>query len=176
VWPMKAPEPKKTAIESAGQDLFNFAIEREDIKWLMTRLPRESDARRATVEYELQILKIIAVGWSLSYHLENSPLKEPLSAFFWEAVRGYAQNLSDTTGLMIGQEIDYFQVLKDRLEMYVQAMNQKPGVAEPAEIIGPQFAGLCGRGDDIFTFMTGSKMFISTVTRVREYLEALKLR
>jgi hypothetical protein len=39
-----------------------------------------------------------------------------------------------------------------------------------------KFSGTCGNVDDIFTFMTGSKMFMSTVERVKEYLEATKLR
>jgi hypothetical protein len=43
-------------------------------------------------------------------------------------------------------------------------------------MIGPEFARICGNVDDIFTFMTGSKMFISTINKVKAYLEAIKLR
>ena len=49
-------------IEQAGEDLFNFAIDREDIKRFMEHLAEEADIKRATVEYELQILKMISVG------------------------------------------------------------------------------------------------------------------
>ena len=33
----------------------------------------------------------------------------------------------------------------------------------------------CGNIDDIFTVMAGSKMFIATTTRVKDFLEAIKL-
>jgi hypothetical protein len=51
-----------------------------------------------------------------------------------------------------------------------------PQTPDPAVVIGPVFAGLCGHGDDIFAVMAGSKMFANTVARVRQYLEASKLR
>ncbi|MBW1863356.1 MAG: hypothetical protein JRJ02_13440 [Deltaproteobacteria bacterium] len=60
--------------------------------------------------------------------------------------------------------------------MYVAALAQKPDAPEPAVVIGPEFAVTCGNADDIFTVMTGSKMFIVTIGRVKAYLEAIKLR
>ena len=77
---------------------------------------------------------------------------------------------------MIGQDIDYFQILKDRLDMYVDALRHHPDASEPAKVIGPEFSKACGNKDDIFAFMTGSKMFISTTGKVKQYLEAIKLR
>ena len=78
--------------------------------------------------------------------------------------------------MMTGQNIDYFDILKERLDMYVKALEQHPEVQDPATVIGPEFARTCGNVDDIFTFMTGSKMFISTINNVKSYLEAIKLR
>lgn len=173
---MKTSEEKPSEIEKARDDLFRFAIDREDIKWLMEHLPKEAAVKRNTVEYELQLLKIISVGWSISYYLGNSPHKNRLSELFWTAVYEFSQQLSETTGLMIGHDIDYFQVLRDRLDMYVEAIAKKPDAPEPAIIIGPEFARTCGNVDDIFTFMTGSKMFISTIGRVKEYLETIHLK
>jgi len=167
---------KKSEIEKVRDDLFNFAVDREDIKWLMERLPKEANIKRSMVEYELQILKIISVGWSISYYLENNPHKNPLLELFWMAIYEFSQQLSTTTELMIGQDIDYFQILKERLDMYVDAMAQKPEAPEPSTIIGPEFARTCGNVNDVFTFMTGSKMFLSTTGQVKEYLEAIKLR
>jgi hypothetical protein len=92
------------------------------------------------------------------------------------AIYEFSQRLSATTGLMIGHDIDYFQILKNRLDMYVHAMAKNPDAPEPAAVIGPEFARTCGNVDDIFTFMTGSKMFNSTTGRVREYLETMKLK
>lgn len=174
---MPQENPKeKTAIERTAQDLFDYAIDREDVKWLMARWPEQGDVKATTVEYELQILKIITVGWSISYHLEDDALKEALSEIFWRVIYDFSKELSTTTGLMIGQEIDYFDILKQRLDMYVDAMALKPDAAEPAQVVGPEFARVCGNGDDIFAFMTGSKMFFSTVTRVKQYLDVIKER
>jgi hypothetical protein len=52
---MENSENKKSAIERTGEDLFDFAIDREDVKWLLDRLPPEADVKRTTVEYELAI-------------------------------------------------------------------------------------------------------------------------
>ena len=78
--------------------------------------------------------------------------------------------------MMTGQNIDYFDILKARLDMYVKALKQHPEVQDPATVIGPEFARTCGNADDILTFMTGSKMFMSVIGRVKEYLETIKLR
>jgi hypothetical protein len=173
---MEHSEEKRSEIEKVRDDLFNFAIDRKDIKWLMERFPKEANIKRSTVEYELQILKIISVGWSISYYLENNPHKNSLLELFWMAIYEFSQQLSTTTELMIGQDIDYFQILKERLDMYVDAMAQKPETPEPSTVIGPEFAGTCGNKDDISTSMTGSKMFLSTTGQVKEYLETIKLR
>jgi len=58
----------------------------------------------------------------------------------------------------------------------VDAMAQNPEASEPSTVIGPEFARTCGNADDIFTFMTGSKMFLSTTGQVKEYLETIYLR
>jgi len=163
-------------LEKAGEDLLDFAVDREDVKWLMDRLADEADIKRVTVEYELQILKIIGVGWSLSYYLENSPQKTELLEKYWTSINEFSQGISTTTEYMIGQNIDYFRIVKERLDMYVTALARNPDAPEPALVIGPEFARICGNVDDIFTFMTGSKMFISAINKVKAYLEAIKFR
>jgi hypothetical protein len=172
---MKPPEDTKAPIEQAGQDLFDFAIAREDTKWLVARLPEAAELKAATVEYELQILKIISVGWSIAYFLEEWPQKKPLENRYWEAVRQFSQGLSSTTEMMIGQEIDYFQTLKDRLAAYVEALRRHPEVDNPAEVIGPEFARACGNRDDLFAVVTGGRLFSEATRRVRDYLQALDL-
>ena len=173
---MERSEEKKTGGEKAGEDLFNFAINREDIKTLMTHLSEEADIKRGKVEYELQILKIISIGWSISYYLENGAQKNQVLESYWQAVHEFSQSISTTTGLMIGNDIDYFQILKERLDMYVATITQKPNAPEPAVVIGPEFARTCGNMDDVFTVMTGSRMFITTIGSVKEYLDTIKLR
>ncbi len=173
---MENSEKEKTGIEKAGEDLFNFAVDREDIKTLMAHLPEVAEINPSTVEYELQILKIISIGWSISYYLENRSQKNQLSKVYWKAIHEFSHNISTTTELMIGQHIDYFQILKDRLDMYVSAMKNKLDAPEPAVVIGPEFARACGNMDDVYTIMTGSRMFIATVASVKEYLGIIKLR
>lgn len=172
---MKNPEKKKSKIEQTGEDLFNFAIDRQDVKTLMLSLPEAADINRSKVEYELQILKIISVGWSLSYFLVNSVQKEKLVKFYWEAICEFSKDLSTATEYMIGQEIDYFQTLKDRLDIYVNSLEKTPDAPEPAVVIGPEFAAICGAVDDVYTVMVASKMFIATVGGVKDYLEEIKL-
>lgn len=168
-------EPEKSQVEQAAGDLFNYAVDREDVKWLMACLAEEADINRVTVEYELQILKIVSVGWSISYFLEESENRGRLLALYWQYIHEYSRNLSNTTGLMIGKDIDYFQVLKDRLDLYVAALSRNPDAPEPATVIGPEFASVCGNKNDIFTYMTGSKMFLSTLSNTRKYLEAMEV-
>ena len=168
-------EEKKSPIAQAGEDLFHFAIEREDTKWLLRRLPAEASVKPAAVEYELQILKIVSVGWSISFFLAEWPEKQQLSAIFWEAVREFAQNLSTTTEMMTGQSIDYFQVLKDRLDGYLEALRRQPEARNPEAVIGPEFARHCGNADDLFATYTGGRMFHGATSRVRDYLQAANL-
>ena len=173
---MDTKETNKTMIEQAAEDLFNYAIEREDVKLLMGHLSRGAQVSPASLEYELQLLKIISVGWSIAYHLGGTPEhKAALGEFFWGAVQEFSRQLSTTTGMMTGREIDYFQVLKERLDHYLTAMQGNSEGSEPAAVIGAAFAGLCGGRDDIYATMAGSKMFANAVAHTRRYFEALEL-
>jgi len=165
-------EPK-SGIEQAAEDLFNFAVDREDVKVLVANLHETADIKRSSVEYELQILKIISVGWAIPYYLGNHPHKDLIGACYWQAIQNFSQSLSEAFGLTVGQPIDYFQILKGRLETYLNALQQKPDAPEPAVVIGPEFADACGNRDDAFTVMTGSRMFIATIASVKQYLESL---
>lgn len=169
-------EKQKSKIEKVADDLFEYAIDREDVRWLMERLPEAARVKRSAVEYELPILKIICVGWCVSYYLEGSARKDALQTSYWEAIREFSRSLSTTTEMMAGVKIDYFEVIKERLDGYVGALGAHPDATEPATVIGPVFAQNCGDGEDLSAFLAGSKMFMSTVRRVREYLEAVRLR
>jgi hypothetical protein len=162
-------------VEQAGSDLFDFAIDREDVKWLMDRLPKTAAVKRPTVEYELQALKIITVGWCIAYQMAENQQKTPLLESYWGAVQEFCRGLNQTTELMIGQDIDYFSTLHARLDMYVKAIDNNPETQAPAAVIGPTFAYACGNAEDIFTSMTGAKMFAAVVSRVKAYLDAVAL-
>jgi hypothetical protein len=168
---------KKSPLEQAVEDLFHYAIERDDVKWLMAQLPKESDVKPHSVEYELQILKIVGVGWGIAYYLKGTPhRKNTMMELYWQDINNYSKQLSDTTGLLIGQDIDYFEILKKRLDLYIKAMEADCDAADPAVLIGPAFAENCGKADDMFASLTGTKLFANTIARVRQYLEAVKLR
>ena len=168
----KRPSTPETLLAQAAEDLFAFAIDREDVKWSLARLPAGAPVDRNSVEYELQALKIITVGWSIAYLLAESLQKERLQADYWNAVRQFAGSLSQTAGLLIGQDIDYFQVLRQRLDMYLAAMSAPQDTGEPAQVVGPTFAGACGQPDDLSITMAGSRLFRCTVDRVGTYLAA----
>jgi hypothetical protein len=170
---MQQWENDKTSLEQAGQSLFDFAVDREDVKTLVAHLHEEAKCKPAAVEYELQLLKIVATGWSISFFMEGSPYRDQLAEIFWKLIHAFSADLSETTGLMTGRDIDYFETLKDRLDMYVAALQAKPEMSEPAAVIGPEFARLCGNTHDVFTIMTGSRMFIITVAQVKDYLDSL---
>ncbi len=173
---MKTTDPETSPLQQAAKNLFDFAVDRTDTKQLMDGLHARADINRTTVEYELPLLKIITVGWSISYFINHPPYKKEVSEFFWNAVREFSLGLSETAGLMTGADIDYFQLIKDRLDRYVAALNDQPEAPEPAVVIGPEFAGACGNREDVFTVMTGSRMFIATAGSVKTYLEEVKLR
>lgn len=173
----KDNQKKKSIIEQAGEDLFEFATDRDDVKWLLSKLSNQAQAKTATVDYELQILKIVCVGWSISYFMSGTPRKKAhLLELYWRAVNAFACDLSQATGLMIGQDIDYFEILKTRLDHYVKIMAENTKTADPTAVIGPAFAQQCGAADDLFASITGAKMFSTTMNRVQRYLEAAKLR
>ncbi|MDX1776736.1 MAG: hypothetical protein R3297_09160 [Desulfobulbales bacterium] len=172
---MTQPEHENTGLEEAAQNLFNFAVNRDDVKAFVENLPSETKCKPAAVEYELQLLKIIATGWSISFFLENSPHREQVAESYWKQIHGFSADLSETTGLMTGCDIDYFQVVKSRLDMYVAALRAKSQITEPAAVIGPAFAKFCGNSDDVFSVRSGSRMFMLTVARVQGYLESIDL-
>lgn len=168
---MTGEEDGNSKIEVACEALFNFAIDRRDVVDIMARLPGVSDTRRATMEHELQILKIISVGWSLSFYLHGGPLKEEMTVRFWQAVQEFSKSLSSTAELLIDHDVDFFAAVKDRLEKYLEEMKRNVSAPEPAVVIGPVFAECCGNEGDAHMVMAGSRMFVGTASEVKRYLE-----
>lgn len=162
-------------MERPAEVLFGFATDREDVKWLLDQLPADAGISLGKVEYELQILKLISVGWLVTYHLERDPRKDQILGEYWGAVHELAQSLSASVGMMTDRPVDYFQVIRDRLDQYLKAMDDRPGAAEPASVIGPEFARVCGRENDIHIIACGTRMFVTASIRVREVLDALEL-
>jgi hypothetical protein len=162
--------PQRQALRQAEQ-LVALAIEREDICWSVDHLPAAvASAVGHTVAYELQALKIIAVGWSLAYLMADTPARTRLQTAYWESIRRLAAELSHSAGQLIGQEIDYFDLLKNRFESYRTAINEGTRGGEPSQVIGSVFAVRCGMSGDLTVAMAGSRLFVNAVARVKAFL------
>lgn len=165
-------------VQEAAQNLSAFAIDRADLKELLAALPPGNDLNPTAVEYELGILKILSVGWGISFFMPATDQnKGPLSENYWHAIREISRNISTLTETTTGHRVDYFNILKERLDTYVQQMQTNPGGAtDPSAIMGPVFASACGCPDNAAAILTGSKMFTLTLGAVREYLGSITLQ
>jgi hypothetical protein len=163
-------------VTQAGEQLFRFAIDRGDMKAILDSLPVELPEKRAALEYEIQLLRIIAVGWAIAFFLGDSDLKTPLGQWYWENMQTFSATLSTSAALTLGSNVDYFDIVKLRLDYYVDALATAGKIPQPSMAIGPAFADICGDRDDACAVLAGSKMFAHTVGAVREYLDESVLR
>lgn len=165
------------SVQQLAQDLAAFAIDRTDLKELLAAIPDNSYLDLTIIEYELQILKILSVGWAISFFMPvTDKNKVPLTQMFWEVIRELSQSISTLTQTTTGQSIDYFEILKQRLNTYLKVMQDNPEEAQnPANIMGPAFAKACKCKDDATAILTGTKMFTLTLGAVKEYLNIVKI-
>jgi len=168
---MDDTQPTIAHFEQAGEQLFHFAIARSDMQAILEALPVESPTRRVTLEYEIQMLRIVTVGWAIAFFLAENGLGERLGGLYWGHVQSFSSTLSDSASLSAPTRIDYFDLLKQRLDGYVAALNGVEGGADPAMAIGPAFAQACGDRRDACACLAGSKMFAHTICAVREFLD-----
>ncbi|RZB32122.1 MAG: hypothetical protein SRB1_01741 [Desulfobacteraceae bacterium Eth-SRB1] len=165
---------KKISIEKASEDLFDFAIDRSDIKLILQNLPEDIKINRVSMEYEIQLLKILAVGWSIPFFLDKSSLKKELSESFWNAVQSFSQSIS-TLSSSSTSKVDYFNTLKERLETYLNALNSITDGPDPLLAIGPKFAELCENKNNAHIMLAGSKVFNFSAGGVKSYLESIQI-
>lgn len=147
------------------------------MKAVIQSLPKEAGLDLVALEYELQLLKILSVGWSLSYLLEESPLKEGLVQAYWNIIRDFSHNVSQMSATTMSQDFNYFAVIKERLDSYVACLDggAASGGGDPTALIGPKFAEHCQMAGNVFAVMAGSKLFNLSVNAVKEYLESIQL-
>ncbi len=165
---------KKNSIEKASEDLLDFAIDRSDIKLVLQNLPEDIKINRVSMEYEIQLLKILAVGWSIPFFLDKSALKKELSESFWNAVQSFSQSIS-TLSSSSTDKVDYFNTLKERLETYLNALNSITDGPDPLLAIGPKFAEICGSKNNAHIMLSGSKVFNLSIGGVKNYLESIQI-
>lgn len=172
---MAVSEKNRITVQEAGEILVSFAIDREDLKQAIGALPKDQALNGVALDYELQLLKIVSVGWSVSVYMEGRPEKEALSTFFWRSIHALSKQLSALSGLTIGQEIDYFQVIRERLDSYLRAITLQGEGRDIAALIGAAFAERLKERENPFVLITGSRIFHMAAQGVREYLASLTL-
>lgn len=172
---MSPENTHQDSLSAVCRNLAEYAVEREDITILVNGLPKDLGINTVTVDYELQLLKIIAVGWSLTAFMADHPDKTRAAEQFWSLIRDFSKDISNVTGMMIGHTIDYFQLIKDRLDYYVASLDRAVKSDDPASAIGPAFAESCTDPDNPFITITGARMFNYTTATVKDYLGSLGL-
>ena len=111
---MTLPNLNPISIQEIGESLANFSLDRESVLFALSRLPDENSINKVAVEYEIQLLKILSVGWAISYLMEDHSEKATLIKTFWDVLFEFSKNLSSVTSLTIGKEVDYFKALPER--------------------------------------------------------------
>jgi hypothetical protein len=168
-------QKRQLSVEQVIHTLLNFCVNRDELKGILGRIPMDAGIDRVAVEYELQLLKIVSVGWGLLFFLENDPMKEALSETFWNGVQVFSGAISSLATNSIGKEVDYFEVLKARLSTYVNALEHFPDVADPAAVVGPTFAMICGSDDHPEVISAGRRVFSSSLAGVGHYLDSVEI-
>lgn len=168
---------ERLSIDKMARDLSAFAVDRTDLKELLAAVPADAGLNMTTIEYELQLLKILSVGWAVSFLMPQADRnKGPLTQTFWENIREISGNISTLTRTTTGKSVDYFEILKDRLNTYLDAMQKNTEPSQnPAVLLGPVFASVCNSVDNPAAILTGTKMFTLTLEAVKEYLNAVKI-
>ena len=174
---MESEQLEPLTPEKFAENLAAFAIDRNDLKDLIAALPEESQPNMTAIEYELALLKIISVGWGISFYMAATDKnKASISEHFWVCIREISNNISTLTQATAGQEIDYFEIIKSRLNTYLSVMqDNEQDQTNPAEVIGPAFADVCKCKDDAATILTGTKMFTMTLGSVKAYINATRI-
>ncbi|MCF6248178.1 MAG: hypothetical protein L3J69_12585 [Desulfobacula sp.] len=172
------PEKNQTLTpDKLAENLATFAIDRTDLKALLSAIPEDSSVNRTTIEYELQLLKILSVGWAISFFMPATDKnKDQVTQIFWNTIQEISKNISTLTQTSTGQNINYFEIIKERLNLYLAAMQKDPAETQnPAAVMGPIFAGICKAKDDAVAILTGTKMFTLTLGAVKEYIKAVRI-
>ena len=160
-----------------AENLAAYAIDREDLKSMIRNLPEGSGINITTLEYELQILRILSVGWGLAFFMEEGDQKKQLTTLFWSNINEIAKNISNLTQSTTGGNIDYFQILKTHMDAYLATMEAQGRTAsDPAAVIGPAFADSCGMSGNAVAVLAGTKMFTLCLGGVKEYLAAVTIQ
>ncbi|PID40563.1 MAG: hypothetical protein CR984_02545 [Proteobacteria bacterium] len=173
---MTDKQQAESMVDRTGDALFQFAIDRNDMHAILDALPPTAADKRSQLEYEIQLLRIVAVGWAITYYLADHAVKTTLGQYYWEAVRSLSATLSTSASTAAGAEVDYFDIIRQRMDHYVKALDAAGQITDPTLAIGPAFAEASGDRDDACAMLAGSKMFAHTIRSVRDHLDTAVAR
>ncbi len=164
-------------IDRAVEVLTGVATSRETIKKELARLPDDDPGiNKTTVEYELQLMRIVFTGWAVAYFMNDHPLKNELAEAFWLSIHKFAGQISTMASVGTdGKTVDYFAAIRDRIQCYIDAMNTNMDEADPAIVVGTLFAQLCGNVESQAIADAGKQVFVNTLNTVRIYLETVEI-
>jgi hypothetical protein len=162
-------------VEQAAENLVSFALDRSELFQILGQLPPDSDLNLTAVEYEMGLVKILAVGWAIAFFSDPGVTKDVLTEMFWKSIHGFCQNLSSVSSASMGKDFNYFNTLKERLGAYLAELQKEPPASDPTAVIGPKFAELCGHKDNPMAMLSGSKMFRVALNGVKTYLKSIDL-
>lgn len=172
---MSLPERKEVESEAAVACLFDYAINRDNLELILDGIPDDESLKRGTVEYEMRILRIVTVGWGISFFMEASEQKTHFAEAYWNRVAVFCGQIATMSATMSGDGIDYFQVIRQRADQYMAVLNHFHDAGDPAIIIGPTIAKICGSEDNPYLIISGKKMFHITLSGVKNYIDSIEL-
>lgn len=173
---MGSSQAPEATVSEAGEILFNYAVNRNELNEILRGFPEDIGINRVAVEYELRLMKIIFVGWALSYYAHHHPRKQALMEIFWNAVREFSVGISSVTALSTGTELNYFSIIDDRLNDYLEILGNELEDTPSASIVAFHFSRKCGHEGDPYAIIAGKKMFNFAVGGVKHYLESVRIR
>ena len=89
--------------------------------------------------------------------LPQTRTRPPLTQTFWEQIRQVSNNVSTLTETTTGTRVDYFAILKERLDTFVQQMQENANEnTDPTSAMGPVFAKACNAPDDPLVILCGT--------------------
>ena len=173
---MKNSEERvSVSLSQATEQLTEFAVEREDLKILLQILPDDAGLDKTALEYEFQFLKIVCTGWAISYFMEDSTTRTQLAESFWMGIKDFSETISQLASTSAGVDISYFDVLKERADIYIKALNMDSSESDPALAIGLMLAEICGCQEQSLIVTSGRRIFNVTLAGMKSYLASIKI-
>jgi len=167
---MSPPSEGPISAKQLAHRLLNIAVNQRETKADLSAVRNDEPLNWIAVEYEMQLLRIVAVGWAVAYFGDQARGPEGLAEAYWEGVQTYGSAVSAMTQPVLGSGADYFGTVRQRLDHYVQVMTHFSNVTDPARVIGPTFAKLSGCEASEAVIRLGGRVFSRCLARVQQLL------